>query len=122
MSQNDKKTIHNINQDDNNSEDRELKLDESVSGVISSNDDEDNVGQNKSILDTNNNNRPNSKQHEQVNERSRQLQSQQFQDQSKNKISIREEEELMEEAEVEKDNDGAINISNSKQDLKLGNF
>lgn len=73
MSQNDKKTIYNINQDENNNEDSELKSDESVSGVISSNDDEDNVGQNKYILDTNNNNRSKSKQDEQVNERSRQL-------------------------------------------------
>ena len=123
MSQNEKKTVHDFNEDDNNNGDYDLKHSGSGGGV-SGNEDGDSDGGSIAVLDinNNNNNRLKLQQNDLLNERSRQLQPQQFKDQKAKKISIKEEEELVEEVVMQNDNSGANKIVNSKHDLKSGNF
>jgi len=119
MSQNEKKTVDEINDDEIINDDYDLKHD---SNALSGNEDGYSDEGGKVAFDKNNN-RISSPQHrEPASERpSRHHQTQQHQDQKE--ISIKEEEEdFVEEVAKSKEKGGAIRIVNSKQDFKLGNF
>jgi len=119
MSQNEKKTVDEINDDEIINDDYDLKHD---SNALSGNEDGYSDEGGKVAFDKNNNRISSQQQREPASERpSRHHQTQQHQDQKE--ISIKEEEEdFAEEVAKSKEKGGAIRIVNSKQDFKLGNF
>ena len=118
MSQNEKKTVDEINDDEIINDDYDLKHD---SNALSGNEDGYSDEGGKVAFDKNNSRISSQQQREPTSERSRQHQTQQHQDQKE--ISIKEEEEdFVEEVVKSKGKGGAIRIVNTKQDFKLGNF
>ena len=109
MSQNEKKTVDEINDDEIINDDYDLKHD---SNDLSGNEDGYSDEGVKVAFDKNNNRISSQQQREPTNKH-----------QDQKEISIKEErEDFVEEVVKSKEKGGAIRILNSKQDFKLGNF